>query len=239
MTWDSFAIGGYSGSALRSIQKSPALDPNIVEELKLWPPCTSLDDLPSIFEVEEIIKSMSNRKSVGPDELPAELLKLALDEDRDGNRRILEQFHVIVIAIWRGGGVPQKWKDATIIVLHKKKDRTECANYRGISLVVHASKLLKVIANRLSNDCEREGILPLEQCGFRPQRSTIDMIFVVRRLHQLVRKKSSPLYMCFVDLTTIQSTGLLHGPCSLGSAYHQRRSRLFVPSTMECMRASR
>ena len=41
-------------------------------------------DLPSIFEVEEIIKSMSNRKSVGPDELPAELLKLALDEDRDG-----------------------------------------------------------------------------------------------------------------------------------------------------------
>ena len=84
MTWGSFAIGGYSGSALCSIQKSPALDPNIVEELKLWPPCTSLDDLPSTFEVEETIKSMSNRKSVGPDELPAELLKLALDEDRDG-----------------------------------------------------------------------------------------------------------------------------------------------------------
>ena len=39
--------------------KSPALDPNIVEELKVWPPCTPLDDLPSIFEEEETIESMS------------------------------------------------------------------------------------------------------------------------------------------------------------------------------------
>ena len=67
-------------------------------------------------------------------------------------------------------------------MLHKKKDRTECGNYRGISLVAHAGKvLLKVIANRL----KREDILPKEQCGFRPQRSTIDIIFVVPRLHQL------------------------------------------------------
>ena len=41
--------------------KSPALDLNIVEELKVWPPCVSLDDLPSIFEVEETIKNRSNR----------------------------------------------------------------------------------------------------------------------------------------------------------------------------------
>ena len=157
------------------------------------PPCIPLDHLPSIFEVEETIKSMPNRKALGRHELPAELLKLILDEDRYENLHILKQFHAIVIAIWRGGGVPQEWKDATIIVLHKK-DRTERGRYRGISLVAHAGKvLLKVIANRLSNYCERADILPEEQCGFRPQRSTIDMIFVVRRLHQLARKKSTPL----------------------------------------------
>ena len=33
------------------------------------------------------------------------------------------------------------------MVFHKKKDRTECGNYRGISLVAHAGKvLLKIIA---------------------------------------------------------------------------------------------
>ena len=38
-----------------------------------------------------------------------------------------------------------------IKVLRKKKDRTECGNYRGISLVAHASKvLLKIVATRLS-----------------------------------------------------------------------------------------
>ena len=66
-------------------------------------------------------------------------------------------------------------------MLHKKKDRTECGNYRGISLVAHAGKvLLKIIACRLSAYCERVGILPEEQCGFRPNRSTIDMMFVIR-----------------------------------------------------------
>ena len=91
-------------------------------------------------------------------------------------------------------------KDATIIVLHKTKTRTEGGNYRGISLVARAGKILKVIANRLSNHCEREDILPEEQCGFKRQGSTIDMIFVIRRLHQLARKKSTPLYTCFLDL---------------------------------------
>ena len=68
--------------------------------------------------------------------------------------------------------------------------------------MAHAGKvLLKVIASRLSDYCERENILPEEQCGFRPQRSTIGMMFVVRRLQELVRKKDTPLYLCFIDLT--------------------------------------
>ena len=69
--------------------------------------------------------------------------------------------------------MPQEWKDAIIMVLHKKKDRTECGNYRDISMVAHAGKiLLKIIARCLSEYCERVGILPEEQSGFRPNRST-------------------------------------------------------------------
>ena len=45
------------------------------------------------------------------------------------------------------------------------------------------------------------GILPEEQSGFRPNRSTTDMIFVIRRLQELARKKRIPLYVCFIDLT--------------------------------------
>ena len=54
-------------------------------------------------------------------------------------------------------------------MLHKKKDRTECGNYRGISLVAHAGNIpLKIIARHLSNYYERLGILPEEESGFRP-----------------------------------------------------------------------
>ena len=79
--------------------------------------------------------------------------------------------------------MPQQWKDAIIMVLHIKKDRTECGNYRRISLVAHAGNImLKIIACRLSEYCERVGILAKEQSDFRPNRSTTDMMFVIRRL---------------------------------------------------------
>ena len=61
------------------------------------------------------------------------------------------------------GEVPQEWEDATIKVLSKKKDRTECENYGELSLVAHAGKVvLKVVANRLGDFCEEEIILPEE-----------------------------------------------------------------------------
>ena len=99
------------------------------------------------------------------------------------------------------GEVPQEWKDATINVLHIKKDRTECNNYRGLSQMAHAGKvLLKIMANRLGDFCEEAGILPEEQCGFRPQRSTTDMMFVVRRLQELGRTSNTSLEICFIGL---------------------------------------
>ena len=66
---------------------------------------------------------------------------------------------------------------------HKNKDRTDCNKSRGISLVARAGKvLLKIVASRLIDYCETEGLLPEEQRGFRPARSTIDRLFVARRL---------------------------------------------------------
>ena len=68
--------------------------------------------------------------------------------------------------------------------------------------MAHAGKmLLMIIARRLSGYCERLGILHEEQGGFRPNRSTTDMVFVIRRLQELARKKRIPLYVCFINPT--------------------------------------
>ena len=147
---------------------------------------------------KKALRSMANGKAMGPDELPAELLNLGLS---DSFHEIWLAFHDIIVAVWMAGKVPQEWKDATIKVLHKKKDRTECSNYRGLSLVTHAGKvLLKTVANRLGDFCEEAEILPEEQCGFRPLRSTTDMMFVVRRLEELGRTNNTSLEICFIDL---------------------------------------
>ena len=85
--------------------------------------------------------------------------------------------------------------------LHKKKDRTKWGNYCGISLVVYAGKvLLTIVTTRLSAYCEAKGLLPEEQRGFCPHRSTTDTMFTVRRLQELGRRARVPLFLCFVDL---------------------------------------
>ena len=85
-------------------------------------------------------------------------------------------------------------------VPHKKKDRTECGNDRGNSLMAHAGEVLfKVIGGHLSDYRELETNLPQEQWGGRTHRSTVDMMFVVLRLQKLARKKGTPLYLCFID----------------------------------------
>ena len=183
--------------------KSDMLDADITKRLPQHPVASALGIEPTEEETATAIKAMANAKVVGPDGLPAELLKLELQQDRT----ILRELHRLTILIWRQGKVPQQWKYAVITVLHKKGDKTECGNYRGISLVSHAGKvLLKVVARRLSAYCEAKGVLPEERCGFRPDRSTTDMIFVVRRLQEVGRNAGVSLHACFIDLQKYYDT---------------------------------
>ena len=155
--------------------KSDMLDADIPKKLPQHSVASALGIEPTEEEIATAMKAMSNAKAVGPDGLPEELLKLGLQQDRT----IVRELYRLTILIWRQVKVPQQWKDAVITVLHKKGNKTECGNYRGISLVSHAGKVvLKGVARRLSAYCEAKGLLPEEQCGFRLDRSTTDMMFV-------------------------------------------------------------
>ena len=128
---------------------SAALNRTLIESLSPKPVALSLGDPPVVNETKQALRSMVNGKAMGLDELPAELLKLELP---DSSHKILLVFHGPIVAVWMTEEVPQECKYATIKVLHKKKDRTECSNYRGLSLAAHAGKvLLKIVANRLGD----------------------------------------------------------------------------------------
>ena len=118
-----------------------------------------------------------NAKAVGPEELPVQPPKLGLTH----HPTVLLEVHWIIKLVWHQRKVPQWWRDVVMNILHKKKDKAECGNYRGISLAAHAGEdLVKGFATRLGTYCEAKGLLPEEQCGFLSHCPTTDMIFVVR-----------------------------------------------------------
>ena len=136
-------------------------------------------------EIATAMKAMTNAKAVGPDGLLPKLLKLGLQQDRT----ILLDLRRLTTLIRREGKVSQQWNDAVITVLHKKGNKTIWGKSRDFLLVSHAGKvLLKVVAGILSTYCEAKGLLPEEQCGFRSDRTTTDMMFAVRRLQEIRRK---------------------------------------------------
>ena len=47
--------------------------------------------------------------------------------------------------VWKAKQVPQDWKNATLVPIHKKKDRRVCSNYRGVSLLSVPGKVLSLI----------------------------------------------------------------------------------------------
>ncbi|CAM9960382.1 unnamed protein product, partial [Ascophyllum nodosum] len=116
-----------------------AFNRTIIEGISPTPVALSLGDPPVVNETEKALRSIANDKAMGPDGLPAELLKFGLS---DSSHEILLAFHGIILAVWMMGEIPQEWKYATIEVPHKMKDRTECRNYRGLSLVAHAGRVL-------------------------------------------------------------------------------------------------
>ena len=62
--------------------KSDILDPDITKRLQQHPVASTLGLEPTEEEIATTMKAMSNTKALGPDGLPAELLKLGLQQDR-------------------------------------------------------------------------------------------------------------------------------------------------------------
>ena len=92
-------------------------------------------------------------------------------------------------------------RDANIVTLHKNKgDRSNCNNYRDISLLSVAGHFFaRVALTRLQILTERT-ILE-SQCVFRTGRFTIYMMFSVRQLHEKCREQRRSLFIAFTDLT--------------------------------------
>ena len=162
-----------------------------IEEL---PVLEELDSEPTMEELSKAIDALACGRAPGADSIPPEIIKC-------GKPALLEPLHELLCLCWKEGKLPQDMRDAKIITLYKNKgDRSDCNNYREISLLSIVGKVFaRVFLARLQVLAER--IYPESQCGFRAERSTVDMIFSVRQLQEKCREQQMPLYIAFIDLT--------------------------------------
>jgi hypothetical protein len=92
----------------------------------------------------------------------------------------------------------QKWKESIILPIYIKVDKTDCNNYRGISLLSTAYKILSnILLARLNPYVNK--IIGDHQCGFRRNRYTTDQVFYIR---QIIEKNGSIMERCISYLLT-------------------------------------
>ncbi|TWW53305.1 RNA-directed DNA polymerase from mobile element jockey [Takifugu flavidus] len=176
------------------LNRPSTVDPAALNSIPQKPVVDDLDLPPSLDEVMKAIKQTSSGKAAGGDNIPAELHKAA-------GPGALGAFHNILTSIWEEENMPQDFKDATVVSIFKKGNKADCGNYRGISLLSIAGKILaRVILNRLISLVSEEA-LPETQCGFRPGRSTIDMVFTIRQIQEKCIEQHKDLFAVFIDLT--------------------------------------
>jgi sorting nexin-29 len=82
--------------------------------------------------------------------------------------------------------MPKEWNTYLVCPIFKKGDKLECKNYRGITLLNIAYKVLSCI------------ILEY-QCGFRHGRSAVEQIFIIRQLMEKCFEFNTDFHILFVD----------------------------------------
>ena len=99
--------------------------------------------IPLRSEVELAVKQLKNGKATGCDDISAEMIKASGELG-------ISLLHKLIVKIRQTGEWSEDWRRAVRIPIPKKGDLQQCSNYRTISLISHASKvMLKLIMKRI------------------------------------------------------------------------------------------
>lgn len=142
-------------------------------------------------EIKSHIHKLKNNKASGEDGIVAEFLK-------NLGPKSLEELTQIVQEIWQTEIIPEDWKTALIHPLHKKGDKKDVNNYRGISLLPVTYKILSACLLKRTQE-QLEPKIAEFQAGFRPKRSCAEQIFNLKTIIRIKTLRHKPLICIFVD----------------------------------------
>ena len=120
-------------------------------------------------EVSTCLKELKTKNCEGFDRIPLRILK-------EGAPILSRPLSVLFHKIYVTKKIPDQWKIAKVIPLHKKGDKHEMINYRPISNLCAASKVFEKLILKHLMQIEEENNINLtgkQQHGFKKNRSTI------------------------------------------------------------------
>ena len=142
-------------------------------------------------EILEAINDMKDGKAVGADDIPAEFLKILGEKGREELIKICKD-------IYNTGIWPEEFLETIMVPLQKKANAVECTEYRTLSLISHASKiLLKILAKRIQPKADYTN--GKTQFGFKKGVGTRNAIGMLRILCERSLEFDNELFVCFVD----------------------------------------
>ena len=118
------------------------------------------------LEVENMLRSLDISKSAGEDKISGKFL-------RDAAEVITSPLTYLMNLSLKSATVPDDFKMARVLPIYKKGNRNYEGNYRPVSILPVASKVLeKIVYNQMHKYLEQNNLIYAFQSGFRSAHST-------------------------------------------------------------------
>ena len=148
----------------------------------------------TVSEVHKILSSIDVSESTGHDGISNKLLKDAVDI-------ISYPLALILNTSINTGIFPYDFKTAVISPIHKAGCKTECSNYRSISVLSSVAKIFeKLITQQLEIYLETNEILVQQQAGFRKKHCTQTSLLSITNQWFINMDRGSLNGVIFLDL---------------------------------------
>ena len=150
------------------------------------------------FDVKRIdilrnIEQMNMSKAAGPDDIHARVVI----ECRESFSDIL---YIIFCKSLSEGSLPIQWKQANVKALFKKGSRTDCSNYRPVSLTSIICKLFEsLVRDNILQHLEMNCLLSKHQHGFRHGHSCLTQLIETMEDFNNYYDKNTPFDCIYLD----------------------------------------
>jgi hypothetical protein len=148
-------------------------------------------------DIQDIVSKAKPDKCPGADEIPNRFLQ-AMGEP------LIRALQALITAVIRHSYYPARFRTARTIVLRKpsKPDYSDPGAWRPIALLSTLGKVIETLmARRLSDLAEREGLLPDSQMGNRTNRSTETALeLLVEQIHTVWKASNQVASVLSLDI---------------------------------------